>query len=271
MQKYSCENIVYSSFSKHAKSSLINYKMMKGAFVLLILACCMSFSSSCPSNTYVSCGTEGGKCNIPAGPYRGYVSYGVDGKYTFIPFSKSSSDTLSMDCDNDFGDIYPGRRKYCCYRSIDIGFDEVSYYEDYAKTREGGSWDMPFTTPMTMKYGANNKHVYRVIADANVPCTNAFFGDVVPAVTKYCQLSNYMPPTISSTNWYHCGNEGGNCDLQDSNPHWVRYGEGSSFYYRLVSSSNSNGNTIGCTNDIFDDPKYGTRKYCWRSDPEFVQ
>lgn len=241
--------------------------MTKG-FLLLVLASCVSFAASCPSNTYVECGDEGGRCNIPTGITKGYVSYGANGRYTFIPFSKQSSDTLDMECDNDFGDIYPGTTKYCCYRSIDIGFDEAFYSSTYAFTWEGGSYNTGEynTFPASMKYGINDKYVYRVMADANVPCNNDFFNDVVPHVRKHCKFSEYEPPMITSTNWYHCADEGGDCDLQDSNAHWVRYGEGSSFYYRLVAAGNNVNNKIGCNNNIFDDPKGGTSKFCWRSE-----
>ena len=100
---------------------VIYLKMLKGLFELILAACCISFSrSSCPSNEYLECASEGNSCYIPSNIDQGYISYGVSGRYTLVPFTNSADSSLTIRCDNDFGDVYYGRTKYCCYIDTQI-------------------------------------------------------------------------------------------------------------------------------------------------------
>jgi hypothetical protein len=116
-----------------------------------------------------------------------------------------------------------------------------------------------------VRYGLNDKFVSKTM-NGPVKCNNATFGDPYPGVDKVCQ---YMPASASSpapaptptpapaTTWTKCADEGATCVVPGTAQ--VRYGAGSSFTTKTVTTS------IGCNNTTFGDPAYGVAKACYYS------
>jgi hypothetical protein len=144
---------------------------------------------------------------------------------------------------------------------------------------EGGT--CTFSGTMTVRYGANNSWFYRV-ATNSIACTNAVFGDPIQGTVKSCYYSPNGPtptpsgPTSTPTRtntpggptntptatpsdivWTLCAEEGGTCTF--SGTMTVRYGAGTSWFYRVAT------NSIACTNAVFGDPIQGTVKSCYYS------
>jgi hypothetical protein len=132
-----------------------------------------------------------------------------------------------------------------------------------------------FSGTMTVRYGAGNSWFYRV-ATNSIACNNATFGDPIQGTAKACYYSPNGPtptpngptPTAGPTNtpsptatggitWTQCAQEGGTCTF--SGTMTVRYGAGSSWFYRVAT------NSIACNNATFGDPIQGTAKACYYS------
>jgi len=201
------------------------------------------------------------------------MSYGADGRWTLVPFTNDHTDgtDITIECDNDHGDVFPGRRKYCCYHEAGTGFDGP--FEGHLG-ENGGAWyfsDGRVGRPWTMRYGTGSRFTYRVIdGKADGHCTNSFFNDPAYGHRKHCNYRNeaYMVPRTES-DWTICGNEGGECSGLDQNTaQWVRYGDDDHYYLRLVISSNDG--KVPCSDAFFEDPISGSKMHCWRGPAEYT-
>ncbi len=143
---------------------------------------------------------------------------------------------------------------------------------------EGGTCS--FSGTMTVRYGANGAYFYQN-ATGSIACTSAAFGgDPIYAVAKSCDYGSAGGPintptrTPTRTNtpvgptptptrtatpgagtWTLCASENATCSFSDTMV--VRYGAGTSFFYRSATGS------IACSNTAFGgDPIPGTVKQC---------
>jgi hypothetical protein len=64
--------------------------------------------------------------------------------------------------------------------------------------------------------------------------------------------------TGSSQAWVRCGNEGGDCVMNNTSHNLVRYGAKQSFFTIETQGTNR----IGCNNWVFGDPSYSDGKFC---------
>ncbi len=143
---------------------------------------------------------------------------------------------------------------------------------------ENGTCTVPST--MVVRYGANNSWYYRVVT-GSIACNNSTWGDPINGTAKACYYSpdgptptggtgvtNTRTPTRTRTNtrtttgtggitWTQCASENGTCTFTGTMT--VRYGAGSSWYYRVATGS------IACNNATFGDPIVGTAKACYYS------
>ncbi len=141
---------------------------------------------------------------------------------------------------------------------------------------ENGTCTVPST--MVVRYGANNSWFYRVVT-GSIACNNSTWGDPISGTAKACYYSpngptptggtgvtNTRTPTRTRTRtttgtggitWTQCASENGTCTF--SGTMTVRYGAGSSWYYRVATGS------IACNNATFGDPIQGTAKACYYS------
>ena len=106
-----------------------------------------------------------------------------------------------------------------------------------------------FTGTKEVRYGANGAFVYRTLTDGT-ECTNAVFGDPIYGTVKVCAVRNTPP----STEWIFCAPEGGLCAFTGTTE--VRYGADGTYVYRTFTDGTA------CTNAVFGDPLFGTRKSC---------
>jgi hypothetical protein len=138
-----------------------------------------------------------------------------------------------------------------------------------------------FTGTMTVRYGAGTSWFYRV-ATNSIACNNATFGDPINGTAKSCYYSpngptptpngptntptrtstpsgptNTFTPTPTGINWTLCAQENGTCTFTGTMT--VRYGAGTSWFYRVAT------NSIACNNATFGDPINGTAKACYYS------
>jgi len=238
--------------------------MFVAIFVSTLVA--LAIGQACPSSDYIPCNEHEGSyehCIIPDRIKEGYMSYGIDGRYNLVPFTNDHTDgtDLWINCDNDLGDIYPGKPKQCCYIAADTGFS-AGEWEGNKKEGEywtlGGLW--------SMRYGMGSRFVYRVIEGEQTKgwCGNNFFNDPAPWHTKYCNYWEGVPPAANHADdeWISCGNEGGECQgLNPNAAQWVRYGDDDRYNFRLVISTDGK---IPCNNDMFNDPVSGNA-FCQRA------
>jgi hypothetical protein len=114
---------------------------------------------------------------------------------------------------------------------------------------EGGICN--FTGTRQVRYGANNSYAIQT-ATASIACTNAVFGDPMPATAKSCQYSSVtLTPTET---WTTCANEGGTCSFSGTRE--VRYGGKGVYASKIITA------TTPCTNAVFGDPIKATAKTC---------
>eukprot|EP01084_Bolivina_argentea_P290089 498235_1 len=215
---------------------------------------------------YTQCAQEGGTCVISSNIQEGYISYGTSGRYNFVPFTNKKNDgsDLRIQCDNDHGDIYYGRTKYCCYKAD--SFTPFDNGNEYGYVTEGNYWNFPQGTNGIMRYGADEKYVYRVFSGSTAWCNNQFFNDIFYGVSKHCNMYSQAPtnfiPGPTSSQWTYCGDEGSDCSGIISGTRWIRYGDLGKYYYKYVSTSDGK---VPCSNSFFEDPFPGENKNCWRS------
>ncbi len=139
---------------------------------------------------------------------------------------------------------------------------------------ENGTCTVPST--MVVRYGANTSWFYRVVT-GSIACNNSTWGDPISGTAKACYYSpdgptptggtgvtNTRTPTRTRTStgtggitWTQCASENGTCTVPSTMV--VRYGAGSSWYYRVVTGS------IACNNSTWGDPINGTAKACYYS------
>ncbi len=143
---------------------------------------------------------------------------------------------------------------------------------------ENGTCTVPST--MVVRYGANTSWFYRVVT-GSIACNNSTWGDPISGMAKACYYSpdgptptggtgatNTRTPTRTRTStrtttgtggitWTQCASENGTCTFTGTMT--VRYGAGSSWYYRVATGS------IACNNATFGDPIQGTAKACYYS------
>lgn len=226
--------------------------------------------SECPSSEYVYCANEGGDCRITDTIKEGYMSYGANGRFNLIPFTNTKTDgtDIVIECDNDHGDIMPGRGKQCCVIAADTGFDESTF----TGTLQEGNRYWSFSGGngfVSMRYGTDGRYVYRVIGNgAKAWCNNGFFNDPVRGTGKHCNWNPREPAALGSATWTYCASEGQDCGgLDRASTHWIRYGDNGNYFYRLVMAKNDG--KIPCNNNMFDDPLKGNGKYCWRSNSQY--
>jgi hypothetical protein len=101
-----------------------------------------------------------------------------------------------------------------------------------------------------VRYGAGNGWTQMTATD-QIHCGNNVFGDPAPGVHKAC----YYQQNHRRTHWEKCASEGQYCGFNGQRE--VKYGAGDSWSY--VKTSNG----VSCSNNVFGDPAYGTRKACY--------
>jgi beta-glucanase (GH16 family) len=198
------------------------------------------------TTTWTRCATEGGTCTFSG---TRQVRYGAGTTF----FYKTA--TGSIACNNaTFGDPLPTQAKNCDYVTV-TETETAPPPTTTGWTRcatEGGT--CTFSGTRQVRYGAGTTFFYKT-ATGSIACNNATFGDPLPTRAKTCDYSNTTttpPPT--TTGWTRCAAEGGTCNF--SGTRQVRYGAGSTFYYKTATSS------IACTNAMFGDPLPAQAKYC---------
>ena len=239
--------------------------------------CLPDIIQRCPSTTYAYCGSQGEICKIPSTIERGYISYGTLGTYNFIPFTnyqrselkQLSSIDFEINCDDNFGDIYHGQKKYCCYISVFNGFPTNSWT---SKIPSNSYYYNDNFEPTIVRFGLNNKFIYRTFS-GRIMCNYNTFNDPYYGYRKYCEKNRLQLPDSfpkDEHDWDVCGNEGNYCDGLNVGAYWVRFGNFGYFYYRLIISKEGK---IPCDVNEFDDPipieleydlGYKITKYCWR-------
>jgi len=238
-----------------------------------------SLSQACPSTNYVQCALEGNTCEIADTVEEGYMSYGVGGRWTLIPFTNSHTDgtDLEIKCDNNHGDPQPGSEKYCCYIETDTGINLDSFAGSINEGKKStNEWEFDDTSIIyTMRYGTGSRYVYRVINGATGYCRNSFFNDPASGTRKVCNYAESAPSSIPESSddtedgWTICANEGNDCTgLDKTAAQWVKYGDNDKYYFRLIISSVDG--KIPCNNDLFGDPISGEAKACYRSPAQFT-
>jgi hypothetical protein len=118
---------------------------------------------------------------------------------------------------------------------------------------EGGTCS--FSGTREVRYGSGTTFVTKTVT-GSTPCTNAVFGDPTPNVAKTCSYSSatVTTPTTTTVTWTACASEGGTCTFSGTRD--VRYGAGTTFVSRTLTSSTS------CSNAVFGDPTPGVAKAC---------
>ena len=108
-----------------------------------------------------------------------------------------------------------------------------------------------FTGTRQVRYGANNSYAFQN-ATGSIACTNAVFGDPMPATAKSCQYSS--APLTTAETWTTCANEWGTCSFSGTRE--VRYGGKGVYASKIITA------TTPCTNAVFGDPIKATAKTC---------
>ncbi len=118
---------------------------------------------------------------------------------------------------------------------------------------EGGTCS--FTGTRQVRYGANNSYAI-LTATSSIACTNAVFGDPMPATAKSCQYSTTPTPTLTpdAETWTTCASEWGTCSFSGTRE--VRYGAKGVYASKIITASTP------CTNAVFGDPIKATAKSC---------
>lgn len=121
---------------------------------------------------------------------------------------------------------------------------------------EGGTCS--YSGTRQVRYGANGSYAYKS-ATASIACTNAVFGDPIYGTVKSCQYASDTtsapaPAPAPAVTWTYCAGENGSCAF--SGTRQVRYGANGTYAFRTATG------IIGCSNDVFGDPLYGTVKTC---------
>ena len=112
---------------------------------------------------------------------------------------------------------------------------------------EGGT--CTFSGTQVVRYGANGQYAYKT-ATGSIGCNNTVFGDPIVGTYKACATAP-VPPT----GWTKCANENGTCSF--SGTMTVAYGANGQYAYKTAT------NSIGCNNNVFGDPIFGTYKGCY--------
>ena len=112
-----------------------------------------------------------------------------------------------------------------------------------------------FTGTAQIRYGANGTYALGSFTNG-ADCTNQVFGDPIYGFVKSCEFSSNIAnqPVTPPNTWITCSNEGETCAF--SGTATVRYGVDSRYYEGVFTD------TVGCSNAIFGDPAFGTRKSC---------
>jgi beta-glucanase (GH16 family) len=117
---------------------------------------------------------------------------------------------------------------------------------------EGGT--CTFTGTRQVRYGAGTTFFYKT-ATGSIACNNATFGDPLPTLAKNCDyVADTATAPAPTDGWTRCATEGGICTF--SGTRQVRYGAGTTFFYKTATGS------ISCTNAVFGDPLPGQAKNC---------
>lgn len=127
---------------------------------------------------------------------------------------------------------------------------------------QGGvcSFAFQFVTTKSVRYGANGYYIFKTVTNS-IPCTTAAFGgDPIPSMPKKCHYTDRPIETNVLGRWTSCALEYDTCGVTGYGgtfPKLVRYGWGSSYVYKKVSSS------IACTDEAFgSDPIPSAVKQC---------
>ena len=101
-----------------------------------------------------------------------------------------------------------------------------------------------------VRYGANSYYKYKLLTNDSIQCSNsAFGGDPIRGTVKSCDSI-----AASQFSYTDCAGENETCSFLGTRV--VRYGANGSYNYQLVNEE------VSCTNAVFDDPIWGTRKSC---------
>jgi hypothetical protein len=142
--------------------------------------------------TWTLCADETGTCTFTG---TRPVRYGSGGTYSYGTF------TGSVACTNGvFSDPTPGVAKTCEYNTVPAAVPPPPPTATPAPgtwtpcANEGGA--CTFTGTRQVRYGASGTYAYGTFT-STVLCTNAIFGDPLPAVAKTCEYNT--PPTSTPT------------------------------------------------------------------------
>lgn len=144
-------------------------------------------------------------------------------------------------------------------------------------TWQGGT--CTFNGTRQVRYGTATASITKTFT-GKVLCVDSVFGDPAYGIPKTCWVANTAAATSTttalqdsaatattstttsptatststSTSWQYCTWQGGTCSFSGTRE--VRYGAGSSWYTKTVTSS------VSCADAVFGDPAYGTAKHC---------
>lgn len=112
-----------------------------------------------------------------------------------------------------------------------------------------------------VRYGAQNRFVYREVRNATLQCDNSMFGDPAPGRSKRCEVRLYDDGGgwggggDEGYGWTRCAREGENCRVDGAAT--IRFGVDGRYYERQVRGGN-----IFCGIQTFGDPAPRERKAC---------
>jgi hypothetical protein len=108
-----------------------------------------------------------------------------------------------------------------------------------------------FEGTRVIRYGANGTYTFKTATDG-VSCNNSVFGDPLRGTVKACYYSDKVDD--SSVSYTYCADERSQCDF--SGTRVIRYGANGTYTYGVATDG------VSCSNSVFGDPLYGTRKAC---------
>jgi len=194
-------------------------------------------------SNWVKCADQYGTCNF-SGTHT--VRYGTGTSWL------AKGVTGSIVCSNaTFGDPAYGLAKEC---DVDLESAPAPVTQNWVKCASEYE-NCGFSGTYTVRYGTGSSWSTKTLTDG-VTCSNAVFGDPAYGYAKECDIdmNSGSSPWPTPTTWIKCADQYGTCNF--SGTHIVRYGTGSSWFMKTVTS------TIACNNSVFGDPAIGHAKEC---------
>ena len=136
-------------------------------------------------------------------------------------------------------------------------FEKCAVENGFCECQEGAK--IVYGAPNWLVYDNHMMLVELTSPEGGFDCTNVIFGDPIPFTKKHCWCKENDQP------YEKCAEEGGFCACQKNGviaygaPYWV-----AKIDSRLREKTSPE-RGLDCTNAIFGDPIYGTKKQCWCS------